>query len=136
MMKRFAVLILFSSALISACDGSPNAPTQIVGDTWELLTIQQGNSAPVTVADRSNYTLRLTSEGRAEIQADCNRCSGTYTLDGSDLSFGALACTRAFCGDDSFDNEFLAGLGDTATFRATGSQLITTGNDFTLRFVD
>jgi heat shock protein HslJ len=135
-MKRIAVALVVFSAIFSGCDDSPSSPSDIIGDTWELLSIQEGSAPAITVADRTDYTLRLTDEGRAEIRADCNVCGGPYTIEGTDIDFGTLVCTRAFCGEDSLDTQFLAGLEDAETFNASNNQLIVRGDTITLRFVD
>jgi heat shock protein HslJ len=134
-MKRYAPLIVLTSLLAIGCDDSPTAPSDIIGDTWQLFSIKEGNAAEVLISDRSRYTLTLTNEGRAQVRADCNVCIGGYSLDGSNILIEPLTCTRAFCGDESHDEAFLQGLLDAETFHATGDQLTTTGDDFTLHFV-
>jgi putative lipoprotein len=51
--------------------------------------------------------------------------SWTYTLEGSSLIFDTLGpSTLAFCGEESLDQQFLALLGDTATYVTDDGRLI------------
>ena len=79
------VYLLFFAATFVAlgCSGSVTGPSDVSGDTWQLVSLQQGSSDPVTVSDPSRYTLRLTANGRVEVKSDCNACGGSYALSGN-----------------------------------------------------
>ena len=74
------------------------------------------DDAVVVPDDPARYTLELAGDGRAAVRADCNRGSGTYTLDGRSLSFGPLATTRALCPPGSISDRYLAQLGLVASW--------------------
>jgi heat shock protein HslJ len=57
----------------------------------------------IEVTEPENYTLRLLPDGRAEMQFDCNRGGGNYTIEGNALSLGPLVSTRRACPDGSQD---------------------------------
>ncbi len=93
---------------------------ELVGTVWhwqEFRDSAEGDEASnISVPDPEKYTLALRDDG-ADIQADCNRLSWTYTLEGSRLSFNTLGpSTLAHCGDESLDQRYLARLGNTATY--------------------
>jgi heat shock protein HslJ len=115
-MKKISILIIFILlvALLTACGGS----NEIVGTTWQWEAFQDtADMNNITVSDPENYTLTLNKDGTASIQADCNRVTWNYELDGSQLSFDTTGpATLAMCAEDSLDQLFLERLGNTATF--------------------
>jgi heat shock protein HslJ len=106
----------------------------VIGATWQLVSIQRDGSDPITVADPSRYTLQLDADGRARVKSDCNSCGGSYTLTGSTLQFGPLACTKAFCGDTSLDSVYSQALDGTKTVSISDSTLTIAGGGVTLKF--
>ena len=88
---------------------------------WEWQEFRdsaEGDEASdIRVPDTARYTLTLRSDDGADIRADCNRLSWTYTLEGSRLTFNTLGpSTLAHCGDESLDQRYLERLGNTATY--------------------
>jgi heat shock protein HslJ len=115
-----------------ACD-NPLEPSDILDQTWHLVSIERAGLPPLVVDDPSRYTLRLESE-RALVQSDCNSCNGTQALDESMLQVGPLACTRAFCGEDSLDPLFPQALDGTHRVSVSGSELRLQSGGRILRF--
>lgn len=83
---------------------APQTPP-LEGTTWQLVGIQsmddtQGLRRP---QDPSRYTLSLQADGRAVLQLDCNRASGSWRVEPSadpgngGFRFGPLASTKAQC---------------------------------------
>ena len=72
------------------------------------------------------YTLEFQPGGRVNVRADCNRGSGSYLLNGSTLTFGPIALTRAMCPPGSKDAEFLKGLAAVSGHEDNGSELVLT----------
>ncbi len=79
---------------------------------WRLVAIEPATGPSIAVADGSRYWIEFLSETRLSARADCNTCSGSYTLSGTTVTIGPLACTRAFCGEASLDTPFTQGLTD------------------------
>ena len=97
---------------------SPQA--DIIGMVWEWEAYQDnGEVNDITVPDPSLYTLLLNPDGTYNIKADCNTGSGSYTLEGSSISFGPGPMTMAMCEPDSLDQTYLRNLGDVVTFVLT-----------------
>ena len=44
----------------------------------------------------ANYMLDFQPDGRVAVRADCNRGSGTYSVSGSQISFGPIAPSRGW----------------------------------------
>jgi heat shock protein HslJ len=102
----------------SACDEpSPTAPTaaELANLTWRLRSIQRADGTTVAVTAPDRYTLQFGDGGRLSVRADCNTCGGGYRLNGAEFLAGPLACTRAFCGPDSLDTEYLRVFDSTAS---------------------
>jgi putative lipoprotein len=91
---------------------------------WEQFQDTAGvNDIQVTTPEQ--FTLTLMPDGTAAIQADCNRVSWTYTLEGSSLTFNTLGpSTLAFCGEESLDQQYLMLLGETATYVTNEGKLV------------
>lgn len=145
--SRLALLtaLLIAGNLASACSHSVTAPSSVEGSTagstalstntlWTLRSLQEGTSPEITIADPSKFTLTLTDDGKIQVRADCNRGIGGYTVTGQTLSVGPMAVTRAYCGDDSVDNEFLTLLSGENTLTSAATTLQLSSPRGTLRF--
>jgi heat shock protein HslJ len=101
---------------LAACgDDTMTGPSAVQGGVWKLQTLQRGSAAAVTVSQPDRYTIEFREGGLLDVKADCNRCSGPYTLSGSSLQVGNLACTIAVCPADSLDQDFVAVLSGALT---------------------
>ncbi len=123
--RAAAVLIGASIMAVGACgqkeSDAPEGAAGLVGTVWEWQEFRdsaEGDEASnIRVPDPAKYTLTLRSDDDADIRADCNRLSWTYTLEGSRLTFNTLGpSTLAHCGDESLDQRYLERLGNTATY--------------------
>jgi heat shock protein HslJ len=130
--RRLATIVMV--ALAFGCDDAPTHPSAIQDVTWKLETIELDGASPIRVPDPERYTLRLETTERVSVRADCNSCGGTFTLSGTSLSIGSLACTRAFCGDTSLDGTFTKALGNARTLTGSPTQLVIRGDGVVLRF--
>jgi heat shock protein HslJ len=65
--------------------------------TWRLQSLQSAGAAPDVIADPNRFTIEFLDDGRVRARADCNRCTGAYTLAAGAFSVGPLGCTRAAC---------------------------------------
>jgi heat shock protein HslJ len=102
------LLALMATVAVAACDNdnSAVAPSDVIGDTWRLASLQEAGASPILVQDPSRYTLQFGDDGQLLVRSDCNSCGGSYSLTGSSLEVGPLVCTRAFCGEASLDGRF------------------------------
>jgi len=91
---------------------------KLAGTEWRLVEIQSmddviGTSRP---DDADLYTLHLGADGRASLRLDCNRATGTWTIEPSSeptngrFEFGPLATTSAECGATSLHSRLAAQL--------------------------
>ena len=124
---RLATLVGTSILTVGACgqeeSGTPSAQeaVELMGTVWNWQEFQDSadgdEASHISVPDPAKYTLTLRSDDSADIQADCNQLSWTYSLEGSRLRFNTLGpSTMAYCGDESLDQRYLERLGNTATY--------------------
>jgi heat shock protein HslJ len=73
------------------------------GTTWRLAAID-GRRFPAPV------TVTLTTDGRIEGQAPCNRFTADYTGRWPDLTFDAVAATEMACDDLALEQAFFAAM--------------------------
>src|SRR5262245_4428829 len=130
-----AVLVLTVAGIaISACDQSPTSPSEIVGRTWHLVAIDRSGLPSIPAPSDRSFTVEVREGGHLAVRADCNSCSGMFELSGSDLTVRPLACTRAFCGNDSLDTPFLQSLSEARTVSIQRGELEIRAGSVTLRF--
>ena len=93
-------------------------PEDIVGVVWQWEMFQDtADQNNIEVGDPSQYTVTLSPEGQASIKADCNQVNMGYSLEGHSITFvGPGVSTMAFCGEDSYDQQFLAFIENVATW--------------------
>ena len=118
----------------TACDESPTSPSELIGQTWRLLSIDRSGLPSLPAPADRRFTIECQDGGRLAVRADCNSCAGTYELSGSRFTIGPLACTRAFCGTDSLDTPFLQALSEATDVRIQGGELTIRTASVTLRF--
>ena len=129
------LLLIPLGALLVSCGGlSPAKPSDVITPVWKLQSFQRSFSPQVDIPNPDRFTLRFGDDGRAAFRADCNTCIGSYELTDQSLRVGALACTRAFCGRDSLDAEFLSILETATTYSLSNGVLTLRGATSALTF--
>jgi heat shock protein HslJ len=120
-----------------SCSGRPTGPGDLPGvqGSWELQAYEVAGDSRRAIAEPGLYTADFTADSRVSARADCNRCSSSYSTAGAGLEIGALACTRAYCGDESFSDDYVAALDEAASFERSASSLVIRHPRGSLRFV-
>ncbi len=90
---------------------------------WRLQEIQMADGSVSTPDAEADYTLMLTASGQMAGQADCNTINSTYTVDGSQLSFGPIASTKALCPPGSLSDTYIQALTNTNAYALEGETL-------------
>ena len=101
-----AVCLLIGAGLMAPAAWAQSAD-EITGIQWQWAQLTETEPASQSVVpDPENYVLVLNADGSANLKADCNMVSWTYTLDGASLAFNTLGpSTLAYCGDESSDHQ-------------------------------
>ncbi len=112
---------------LAGCGGDddtagPTEVTTLVG-SWQLQSIERDGGNTVTIDDPERYTATFSVDGDLAVRADCNQCNGGYQVDGTSLEISTLACTRAFCGEASFFDEYTQALDSAVSFSRTSNEL-------------
>lgn len=126
-MSRTKHRLLLLLALAGGCSSTPpTVPLESASPvgSWSLQSFDLAGGQSVLVPDPESYLLELREDGGAHVRADCNRCNGSYSSSGTNLSMGLLACTRAACPPGSLDTDYLRALGAAASFVTSGSELL------------
>lgn len=145
MLLRPVVSLIIVALVIAACaatepgaplmPGSVNAPPPpiaaagdalLTGTVWSWKETVMGDGKRIVPNSSARYTLLFQPGGMVAVQADCNRGSASYLLNGSSLSFGPIALTRAMCPPGSMDAEFVKGLGLVSGELFRGDDLVLT----------
>lgn len=71
----------------------------LTGKKWSWVRTVYNNDTIVVPIKPGVFTLTFNNDGRVTVGTDCNRMSGSYSVDERLLSIGDLAATRMFCAD-------------------------------------
>jgi len=97
----------------------------ILDISWQWVDwIQTEPAAQAVVPDVENYTLTFLADNTLQIQADCNLGSGTYTVEGMNMTITLGALTRAECGLESLSDTFLGLVSQVSSFGMQEGKLI------------
>ncbi len=93
---------------------------------WVANTINNGKGGAESVVADSTVTAVFAEDGTVAGSGGCNTYSGTYTVDGTSLSFGPLASTQMACADEALSQQeasFFAALERVSTYAFDGDNL-------------
>lgn len=85
--------------LPKAGEPAPDAAA-LKGGVWIVEDINRTG-----IIDNSRLTLTFSEDGRVSGSTNCNGFSGTYSVDGTKLTLGALAMTRRACLAEALSNQ-------------------------------
>jgi heat shock protein HslJ len=138
-MLRTVLLVLGLSVCVAACDNDITSPSDALGTTWKLVSLQEtGATTPTPVTGSARYEVTFNENNTIDVTSDCNTCGGTFTLNGTALTIAPLSCTVALCDTTSLDAKFTAVLQASTTMAVDddGDEMTLTGPAGTLRFED
>ena len=102
-------------------------PLSLTGTTWIATGVNNGRGGVQSVVIGNEITAIFGEDGSLSGSAGCNSYSGTYEVDGENMTIGPLAVTQMFCeepeGTMEQEAEYLAALGTVATWSINGDQL-------------
>jgi heat shock protein HslJ len=118
-------MVMFRAAGTGATtEGGATTAPALTGTTWQWTESMTANTA-TAVADPTRYAITFNEDGTANITADCNAVTGTYTTDANGaLTITLGASTAVGCPEDSQDTEFLAALATAASYSFDGETLM------------
>jgi heat shock protein HslJ len=101
-------------------------PATLAGTTWEVIGVNNGKGGVVSIATTQPITMEFTADGQVAGSAGCNRFTGSYTAEGSNVSFGPAAATKKMCADAAVmeqEASFLKALATVSTMEMEGDRL-------------
>ena len=128
--------LLVVAALAAGCttDTVTTPTTDQLAGSWLLVSIQPAGKVEQPTPAGARYGVMFAA-GRVTAQADCNSCSGVFSLSGSTLTAGpTLICTRAACPTMAFENTYTLILAGDSTVAVLGNKLTLTSPRGVLRF--
>src|SRR5687767_3926344 len=108
-LAMFAIACVVAGCAVTSRVGTTDLP----GTTWQLVAVD----GDAVVAD-AVPTLAFGEPGAVSGSTGCNTFSGEVTIDGNELSIGALVTTRMACADPAANTQEQAFL--AAMERVTG----------------
>ena len=139
-------LSLVAALSAAACAKNPLAPSiassseaatiaaEVVPGVLKLQSLTLADATTVTISDPQQFTLEFLDNSRVAVKADCNRASGSFTVNGATLTIGPMAVTKAYCGSASLDGEFLTLLGGETVATVSTTSLVLSSARGALRF--
>jgi len=107
----------------------PDADSSLDGTSWQLVSYvdEQGETREPVAGSEPTINFE---DGTAGGNTGCNNYSGSYTVDGDQISFGPIAMNLMACPDEQMAQEqaYLAALGNVTSYAVTDEQL-TLAND-------
>lgn len=103
---RHVLMLAFVVATSLALGGcaTPASPTfgtvsaAGLAGTWKLQIVQRTGGPAIATPSDAVYTLTVLDGSTLSAHADCNTCSGSFTIVGDVITVSpVLACTRALC---------------------------------------
>jgi heat shock protein HslJ len=116
---------------------APSAAPALAGTPWEWVATTNPATGTEYVTDPTRYVIVFNTDNTANITADCNKVSATYTADGSSITITPGASTFVACPSDSQADQFLAQLSASAIYFIDGANLYLDlpADSGTMRFV-
>lgn len=118
---------------VAGCGTATGSPPEITGE-WELVEFSRGGAVvPEPVDGRATL---VVTDGQLGGTSFCNSYSGTYRLDGDDLSVTGLGGTEMACAPGLMEAEsaYLAALGAVEQAATADGYLVLSGGDAELRY--
>ena len=109
------VVLLFAMHPASRAGGMPEAE-DITGGVWKWHQSLYNNDQKSVPPNPSHYTISFNPDGTINIQADCNRGGGTFSIKGKRISLEVTHTTRAMCPPESLEQAFIKDLNASNIF--------------------
>ncbi|HET6897621.1 MAG TPA: META domain-containing protein [Vicinamibacteria bacterium] len=132
-LPRGRFLLLVAVVLLSACGEVISGPTKLSGTLWKLDSLRTPAGVASTV-NPDQYNVQFTETLRVAVRADCNVCTGPYTVASIGITIGPLACTRQLCAPGSRGNDYVALLESAKLYSVEGDSLILVSDSGTLLY--
>lgn len=102
------------------------AAETLPGTAWELaVRFSSEELSAIEIEDPTAYTLTFGDDGTIAVQADCNRVTAEYAVEGaSGITIAPGIGTLAACPEGSYGEDFLAVLAEVERFETDEEQFV------------
>ncbi len=111
--------------------GGGSSTAALLGE-WQMVHLQKAGADLVTAPAGHTFSADFTSEGRAHMTADCNRCFAEYTAAPGTLEVGPAGCTLAYCVTAPLDTDFAGLVSAARSWSIADGELTLSSEDGTL----
>lgn len=118
-----AIGLLLISSLLSA---QPQQDSLLAGTSWQLVAIHSANDSVFEPRNPEDYVLRFRSEGRLQIEADCNQAGAGWSAAGGEIRLSDLVTTRKLCISPSLFNRYIMALEQAQNLQLSDERLVIT----------
>jgi heat shock protein HslJ len=102
-------------------------PTTLAGTSWQVTRYNNGKQAVTTLRAGTTLTVVFGPDDTVSGSAGCNTYRGTYSTDGTKVTFGPTGTTRKICDNPDRvmeqEQQFLKALATVAVARFEGDTL-------------
>ena len=101
-------------------------PPSLTGTRWVATSINNGTGGAQSVVAGSTVTALFAATGTVAGSGGCNEYNGSYTVTGTNLTFGPLVTTRKACAEAAVSDQearYFAALEKVKTFAFNGDKL-------------
>lgn len=132
-MKKYLLILFVIALAVSACTAEGAGASPSLTGAWKLTSYGPANAQTPAVAD-TEAGLTFNEDETVTGNSGCNGLGGTYTVEGSRVTFSEVVSTLMACDDPRMEQEDAVQkvLTDTATFKIEGNTLTLTNNDMVL----
>ena len=129
-MKKYLLIVLVMSLILSACTSKQSAP---LTGTWKL-TAYGPRETPTPAVTGAEATLTFDGEGNVTGNGGCNSLGGKYKIDGTKIAFSDITSTLMACDDARMAQESVVTqvLSGTAEYEIKDNTLTLTNGDSVL----
>lgn len=117
------LVLVFANGTLHFDPVLPEPPQSLTGTVWQLTTFETADVVYTPFAD-TELTAEFNGQQVAG-SAGCNRYFGDYTLNGEQMSLGALGSTMMACKGETMtqEMEFLDAMSNVMSYHIEGNQL-------------
>src|SRR3954447_24665577 len=105
---------------------SPQPPLSLSGPDWQVLSVNNGRGAVVTVLPETQLDATFGENGIVSGSTGCNNYRALYSVAGPAIAIGTLISTRRACQSEAAgaqEQAFLAALSASSRYEVGGGRL-------------
>ncbi|MDX1416888.1 MAG: META domain-containing protein, partial [Candidatus Promineifilaceae bacterium] len=127
-LQRNGAVIFRQVTINVAGPTATSAPSNpLAGTSWNVSSYNNGRGAVVSVLEGTTLSITFSADGQVSGSSGCNNFFGSYQVNGSSITIGALGGGQVFCAEPEGvmeqESEFQSALQSAATFSVSGGRL-------------